>query len=25
MAGIWRLGTRAGPWKMVWDGRKQES
>ncbi|KAM1386749.1 hypothetical protein PS1_033192 [Malus domestica] len=25
MAGIWRLGTRAGPWKMVWDERKQES
>ncbi|TQD77808.1 hypothetical protein C1H46_036638 [Malus baccata] len=25
VAGIWRLGTRTGPWKLVWDERKQES
>ncbi|CAN6715485.1 unnamed protein product [Malus baccata var. baccata] len=24
VAGIWRLGTRTGPWKLVWDERKQE-
>ncbi|KAB2621883.1 MATE efflux family protein 2 [Pyrus ussuriensis x Pyrus communis] len=25
VAGIWRLGTRTGPWKLVWDERKQET
>ncbi|KAM1038303.1 hypothetical protein ACFX13_033739 [Malus domestica] len=25
VAGIWRLGTRTGPWKLVWDEKKQET
>ncbi|XP_068340039.1 protein DETOXIFICATION 44, chloroplastic-like [Pyrus communis] len=25
VAGIWRLGTRTEPWKLVWDERKKES
>ncbi|KAB2630438.1 MATE efflux family protein 2 [Pyrus ussuriensis x Pyrus communis] len=25
VAGIWRWGTRTGPWKLVWDERKKES
>ncbi|GMY25600.1 protein DETOXIFICATION 44, chloroplastic [Fagus crenata] len=25
VAGIWRLGTKSGPWKMVWSEVKQES
>ncbi|KAG6697776.1 hypothetical protein I3843_09G211300 [Carya illinoinensis] len=25
VAGIWRLGTRSGPWKMVWSELKQET
>ncbi|KAL5550736.1 hypothetical protein UlMin_000912, partial [Ulmus minor] len=25
VAGIWRLGTKSGPWKMVWDSIEQES
>nr|POE73206.1 protein detoxification 44, chloroplastic [Quercus suber] len=25
VAGIWRLGSKSGPWKMVWSEMKQES
>ncbi|KAL6138938.1 hypothetical protein ACLB2K_064216 [Fragaria x ananassa] len=25
IAGIWRLGTKSGPWKLVWDQRELES
>ncbi|XP_015579344.1 protein DETOXIFICATION 44, chloroplastic isoform X1 [Ricinus communis] len=25
VAGIWRLGTKTGPWKMLWDRVEQES
>lgn len=25
IAGIWRLGTKSGPWKLVWDTRELES
>ncbi|PQP97909.1 protein DETOXIFICATION 44 chloroplastic [Prunus yedoensis var. nudiflora] len=25
IAGMWRLGTKSGPWKLVWDKRKLES
>ncbi|KAF3448039.1 hypothetical protein FNV43_RR08747 [Rhamnella rubrinervis] len=25
IAGIWRLGTKSGPWKMIWDNLEQES
>uniref|UniRef100_A0A2P2M5V8 Protein DETOXIFICATION 44ic n=1 Tax=Rhizophora mucronata TaxID=61149 RepID=A0A2P2M5V8_RHIMU len=25
VAGIWRLGTRTGPWKLVWPSTEQKS